>query len=78
MRIPVAYIRKSRVIDEKAGVSWEVQEAKIRELAATYGDNGARLLILSDWNLSGRKGAARDGPLGPGRCDLFVQPRAAV
>src|SRR5450759_1121399 len=57
MRTPVAYIRKSRVIDPRAGVSWEVQEAKVRELAATHGDNGGRLLILSDWNISGRKGA---------------------
>ncbi|MGD0121092.1 MAG: recombinase family protein [Candidatus Limnocylindrales bacterium] len=62
MRTPVAYIRKSRVFDERAGVSWEVQEAKVRELAAQYGDNGGRLLILSDWNVSGRKGtAARPG-----------------
>jgi DNA invertase Pin-like site-specific DNA recombinase len=58
MRTPVAYLRKSRVFDDRAGVSWEVQEAKVRELAATYGDNGRRLLILSDWNVSGRKGAA--------------------
>lgn len=34
-----------------------MQEAKVRELAARYGDNGSRLLILSDWNVSGRKGA---------------------
>lgn len=58
MKTPVAYLRKSRVIDERVGVSWEVQEAKVRELAAQYGDNGSRLLILSDWNISGRKGAA--------------------
>ena len=57
MSTPVAYIRKSRVIDERNGVSWEVQEAKVRELAAGYGDNGSRLVILSDWNMSGRKGA---------------------
>ncbi len=57
MSTPVAYLRKSRVIDERNGVSWEVQEAKVRELAAQYGDNGGRLLILSDWNISGRKGA---------------------
>ena len=62
MKTPVAYLRKSRVIDENNGVSWEVQEAKVRELAARYGDNGTRLLILSDWNASGRKGAkARPG-----------------
>jgi site-specific DNA recombinase len=58
MKTPVAYLRKSRVIDERIGVSWEVQEGKVRELAALHGDNGDRLLILSDWNISGRKGAA--------------------
>jgi site-specific DNA recombinase len=58
MKTPVAYLRKSRVIDERVGVSWEVQEGKVRELAALNGDNGERLLILSDWNISGRKGAA--------------------
>jgi site-specific DNA recombinase len=58
MKTPVAYLRKSRVIDERVGVSWEVQEGKVRELAAQNGDNGERLLILSDWNISGRKGAA--------------------
>lgn len=61
MSTPVAYLRKSRVIDERAGVSWEVQEAKVRDLAAQYGDNGSRLVILSDWNISGRKGA-KDRP----------------
>jgi site-specific DNA recombinase len=62
MKTPVAYLRKSRVIDERVGVSWEVQEGKVRELAALNGDNGERLLILSDWNISGRKGtAARPG-----------------
>lgn len=58
MKTPVAYLRKSRVIDERIGVSWEVQEGKVRELAAQHGDNGGRLLILSDWNISGRKGTA--------------------
>jgi site-specific DNA recombinase len=58
MKTPVAYLRKSRVIDERVGVSWEVQEGKVRELAAQNGDNGGRLLILSDWNISGRKGTA--------------------
>jgi len=58
MKTPVAYLRKSRVIDERVGVSWEVQESKVRELAAQHDDNGERLLILNDWNISGRKGAA--------------------
>jgi hypothetical protein len=59
---PVAYLRKSRVIDERNGVSWEVQEAKVRELAAQHGDNGSRLVILSDWNVSGRK-RGKDRPV---------------
>jgi DNA invertase Pin-like site-specific DNA recombinase len=58
MKTPVAYLRKSRVIDERVGVSWEVQEGKVRELADHHGDNHGRLLILSDWNISGRKGSA--------------------
>lgn len=58
MKTPIAYLRKSRVFDERVGVSWEVQESKVRELAAQHGDNGGRLLILSDWNISGRKGSA--------------------
>lgn len=62
VKTPVAYLRKSRVIDERVGVSWDVQEGKVRELAAQHGDNGERLLILSDWNISGRKGVgARPG-----------------
>jgi DNA invertase Pin-like site-specific DNA recombinase len=56
MKQAVAYIRKSRVLSGQATVSWEVQEAKVRELAALHGDK--RVLILSDWNLSGRKGPA--------------------
>jgi DNA invertase Pin-like site-specific DNA recombinase len=55
----VAYLRKSRVTSDR-GVSWEVQESAVRELAAAHGD--AEPLILSDWNVSGRKGAeARPG-----------------
>ena len=54
MKVAVGYIRKSRVLDEKRGVSWEVQESKVRELAALNGDTDP--LILSDWNISGRKG----------------------
>src|SRR4051794_6364219 len=50
----VAYLRKSRVTSER-GVSWEVQEAAVRELATAHGDD--ELLVLSDWNRSGRKGA---------------------
>ena len=50
----IAYLRKSRVTSDH-GVSWEVQEHAVRELAATHGDT--ELVILSDWNVSGRRGA---------------------
>lgn len=50
----VAYLRKSRVTSDR-GISWEVQEAAVRELAAVHGDPDP--LILSDWNRSGSKGA---------------------
>jgi DNA invertase Pin-like site-specific DNA recombinase len=52
---PVAYLRKSRVTNDRH-LSWEVQEGKIRELADQHGENG-NLLLLSDWNRSGGKGA---------------------
>jgi DNA invertase Pin-like site-specific DNA recombinase len=57
---PVGYLRKSRVTTDRT-VSWEVQEAAIRDLAAQHG--GAEGLVLfSDWNKSGR----RDGRGRPG------------
>jgi DNA invertase Pin-like site-specific DNA recombinase len=52
---PVAYLRKSRVTNDRH-LSWEVQEGKIRELADQHGEN-SNLLLLSDWNRSGGKGA---------------------
>ncbi len=52
--VAVAYLRKSRVTSDRH-VSWEVQEAAVRALAASHGDKDP--LILSDWNRSGRKGA---------------------
>jgi DNA invertase Pin-like site-specific DNA recombinase len=52
---PVAYLRKSRVTTDRH-LSWEVQEGKVRELAGEHGENG-NLLLLSDWNRSGGKGA---------------------
>jgi DNA invertase Pin-like site-specific DNA recombinase len=52
---PVAYLRKSRVTNDRH-LSWEVQEGKIRELADQHGENG-NLLLLSDWNRSGGRGA---------------------
>lgn len=55
MKQPVAYLRKSRVTNDRH-LSWEVQEGKIRELADQHGENG-NLRLLSDWNRSGGKGA---------------------
>lgn len=56
---PVAYLRKSRVTAEESGeVSYAEQEAAVR---AMVGDDGANLLILSDWGVSGRK-SGKDRP----------------
>lgn len=52
-----AYLRKSSVSDPSRELSHEVQEAAVRELAKRYGDNGNSLIILSDWDKSGRLGA---------------------
>lgn len=52
-----AYLRKSSVHDPAREVSYEVQEAAVRELAKRHGDNGGSLTILSDWDKSGRLGA---------------------
>lgn len=49
---PYGYLRKSRVTTDRH-VSWEVQETAVREMA------GEEVVILSDWNKSGRKGADR-------------------
>ena len=54
-----AYLRKSSVHDPRREVSHEVQEAAVREMAARHGDNGGTLVILSDWDKSGRLGADR-------------------
>jgi DNA invertase Pin-like site-specific DNA recombinase len=51
-----AYLRKSSVHDPTREVSYEVQEAAVRELAKRHGDNGGSLVILSDWDKSGRLG----------------------
>lgn len=37
-RLPIAYVRKSRVDPDHADMSWEVQEVHVRELAARHGD----------------------------------------
>jgi DNA invertase Pin-like site-specific DNA recombinase len=52
-----AYLRKSSVHDPIREISHELQEAAVRELAARHGDNHGGLVILSDWDKSGRLGA---------------------
>jgi len=59
MKTPVAYLRKSRVINDRH-LSWEIQEQKVRELAQQHGENGD-LVLLSDWNRSGGTGKKRPG-----------------
>lgn len=54
-----AYLRKSSVHDPRREVSHEVQEAAVREMAARHGDDNGSLVILSDWDKSGRLGADR-------------------
>jgi DNA invertase Pin-like site-specific DNA recombinase len=53
VRVPVAYIRKSVVHKGARTISWEMQEADVRALAAKHGDE-ASLVVLSDWGKSGR------------------------
>jgi DNA invertase Pin-like site-specific DNA recombinase len=65
MRTPVAYLRKSKVTNDRH-VSWETQEAAVRALAARHGDEES-LAILSDWSKSGRLGADRR----PGYAELL-------
>lgn len=45
-REPIAYLRKSRVTNDRH-LSWEMQESAIREMA------GEDVALLSDWNKSG-------------------------
>ena len=47
----MGYLRKSKVSSDRH-VSWELQEAQIRDLAAKHGDT--ELELLSDWGRSGR------------------------
>jgi DNA invertase Pin-like site-specific DNA recombinase len=51
-----AYLRKSSVRDPSREVSHQVQEAAVHALAARYGDDDG-LVLLSDWDKSGRLGA---------------------
>ncbi len=52
MKHAVAYLRKSRVDPGTRDASWEVQESRVRALAARHGDTD--LELLSDWGRSGR------------------------
>ena len=52
-----AYLSKSVSKDVSREVSHEVQEAAVKALAERHGDNGGTMVILSDWNVSGQKGA---------------------
>jgi DNA invertase Pin-like site-specific DNA recombinase len=57
---PIGYLRKSRVTTDRS-VSWDVQEAAIRDLAGQH-EQADALVLLSDWNKSGRKdGNGRPG-----------------
>jgi DNA invertase Pin-like site-specific DNA recombinase len=51
-----AYLRKSSVRDPSREVSHEVQEASVHQLAARHGED-VGLIVLSDWDKSGRLGA---------------------
>lgn len=54
---PFAYLRKSRLLRDQEAVSPEMQLAAVREYAGQFGD--ADLVVLSDMNVSGRKGRAK-------------------
>ena len=53
-----AYLRKSVARQDDPHNSAEAQEAAVRAMAARYGDTDG-LVILSDWNVSGRLGRAK-------------------
>ena len=57
MRRPFAYLRMSRVMRDQEYVSPEMQIAAAREYAAAFGDSD--LVVLTDLNISGRKGRNR-------------------
>ena len=54
---PYAYLRKSSVHDPARELSYDVQEREVRALADRHGDNHGALILLSDWDKSGRLGA---------------------
>src|SRR4051812_28704353 len=51
---PYAYLRKSSVRDLQTDLSPETQEREIRVLAGRHNDNGSKLVMLADWDISGR------------------------
>jgi len=53
--VAYAYMRKSVARQDDPHNSAEAQEAAVRAMAARYGDTEG-LVLLSDWNVSGRKG----------------------
>jgi DNA invertase Pin-like site-specific DNA recombinase len=57
MKRPFAYLRKSRVFREQEAISPEMQLQAAREYASQHGDGD--LVVLTDLNISGRKGRAR-------------------
>jgi DNA invertase Pin-like site-specific DNA recombinase len=60
MKRAYAYLRKSRVFADQDSVSPEMQLAAVEAYAAQFGD--ANLVVLTDMNISGRKGRnARPG-----------------
>jgi DNA invertase Pin-like site-specific DNA recombinase len=56
--VAYAYLRKSVARQDDPHNSAEAQEAAVRAMAARYGDADG-LVILSDWNVSGRLGRAK-------------------
>lgn len=53
MPAPYAYLRKSVVKDPTRDVGYDTQLAAVQDLAKRHGDNGGRLVVLSDWDVSG-------------------------
>src|SRR4051794_30158223 len=55
MAAPYAYLRRSVIRRDQRTISPETQEREVRELAKRHNDNGTRLVILADWDISGRR-----------------------
>lgn len=74
---PIAYIRKSRVNPHGPSLSWEVQEAHVRDLAARNGD-AESLTILSDWGASGAAATGLGSTGRGGRRKVWAQLVAMI